>query len=224
MSGKVEKMMMKTKKIILTLLGTSLLTITTGCGQTPFGVLGGFQSSEIATDGLEDALSSKTTPYALLSSEQVYKSMSSLTGTPFNNQTMNEYNARQAVLASGFDLKMITSPMLISITNLASVFCNETLSRESALPADQRKFFGDVDFSKGATNIDPASYSSVSGKLSMAFWGRSPSSEEAQVLNEGKNEFVAALAAADAMNANSSRNLMLFTCTGMLSSFDTYTF
>lgn len=214
--------MKNTKKILLALLGSSCLTLTTGCGQTPFGALGGFQSNETATT--DDSVNVTVTPYALLSAEQVYKSMSSLTGTTSNPRTMAEYNARQSVLSSSFDLKTITSPMLISITNLASVFCSETLAREVPLQSAERKFFANVDFTKGAKSIDPAAYTSTIGKLSNAFWGRSPSSEETQVLNEGKEDFVSAMTAADVASATSSRNLMLFACTGMLSSFDSYSF
>lgn len=214
--------MKKTNKILLALLGSSCLALTTGCGQTPFGALGGFQSNDISSN--DESANVTVVPYALLSAEQVYKSMSSLTGTESNPRTMAEYNARQSVLSSNFDLKTITSPMLISITNLASVFCNETLAREVALQSGERKFFGNVDFSKGAKNIDPVTYTSAIGKLSNAFWGRSPSSDEAQVLNEGKEDFVSALTATDVASANSSRNLMLFACTGMLSSFDAYSF
>lgn len=214
--------MKKSKKILLALLGSSCLTIT-GCGQTPFGALGGFQSNDISSNA-DESVNVTVTPYALLSAEQVYKSMVALTGTESNPRTMNEYNARQSVLSSSFDLKTITSPMLISITNLASVFCNETLAREVALQSGQRKFFGNVDFAKGVKSLDPASYTSAIDKLSGAFWGRSPSSDEAQVLNESREDFVSALNATEVASAISSRNLMLFTCTGMLSSFDSYSF
>lgn len=213
---------MKQMKIVLTL--SMLLTLTTACGQNPLAPGMGFGSSENASLEVDPSLNVMTMPFALLSSEQMLKSMSSLTNTPVNGALMNEYNNRQAVFAGGNDLKLVTSPMLIGVTNLSSVFCNETLNRETGLPAAQRRLFGDINFASNVRNVSEQNFAGVADKLSRAFWGRAPSSEELQILVIGKNEFVTALTTQEA-NANaSSRNLMLFTCTAMLSSLDAYQF
>ncbi len=201
-----------------------VLVLGTACGQNPLAPGMGFGGSDDSSFGIDPSLNVTTIPYALLSSEQMFKSMSSVTNTPISASSMNEYNARQAVFASGYDLKLVTSPMLIAVTNLSSVFCNETVTRERNLPASQRRLFSDIDFTKSINDVSTQNFQGAAQKMSQAFWGRSPSSVELQILSEGKAEFFSALTAQEASATASSRNLMLFTCTAMLSSFDSYQF
>lgn len=201
-----------------------MLILTTACSQNPLSSGMGFNVSEESSFDVDPSLNVTTVPYALLSSEQMLKSMASLTETPVNGTIMNEYNNRQAVFAAGNDLRLVTSPMLIAVANLSSVFCDETLRREINQPAAERRIFTDINFTTNVRAITNQNFSVVTGKLSRAFWGRGPSSEEMQILVQGKDAFVAALTTQEA-NANaSSRGLMLFTCTAMLSSLDSYQF
>jgi hypothetical protein len=222
MKGQENKMI---KKQILSLL--TLLTIAVffqNCGQSPLGFLDfnhGESDSASSTPPEENVV---TVPYALLSAEQVFKSMASVTGTAPDGTIMGEYNNRSSVLGVGNDLNLVTSPMMLGVTNLASTFCNGTIGREAGQTVDLRKLFSQVDFGKPIANVNDSVFQSTVERIGKSFWGRSPSSEESAALAEAKTEFVSALTDNEKSQANSTRNLMLFTCTAMLSSFDSISF
>lgn len=196
--------------------------LTVACGQNPLTNMGGFSSATISDEGWEPNLISN--PYALLSAEQVFKSYSSVTGVAPTQGITQDYNNRQAVLASSFNLKTVTSPMLIAATNLGSSFCFELITREMALQANQRAFFTAIDFTRGIASVTDSAFQSSIQNMSYAFWGRSPNSQESVILNEERESFANDFTAAEAGNRNSTRELMLFSCTAMLVSFDTISF
>jgi len=212
------------------LLALSPFLITQGCGQMAYGP-SGFDSSASSSSSLSgggggDAPAPNITsnPVALLSSEQVLKSMASVTGTPVDATIMTEYNLRQSVLGSGFDLSLVNSPMLIGLTNLASQFCNETVTREAALASTSRRYMASVDFTKPVSGVSDAVFASVVNNFAMALWGRAPTADESTTLLQGRADFVTALTGSNLTAVKSTNNLMLFTCTGMLSSFAAYSF
>lgn len=213
------------------LLALSPFLITQGCGQMAYGP-SGFESTESSSGGggggggggYAPDPNVTSNPVALLSAEQVLKSMSSVTSTPISAAIMTEYNNRQSVLGSDFDLSLVTSPMLIGLTNLASQVCKETITRETAATSANRRFLASVDFTKPANSVSPDIYSDVVNNFAMAFWGRAVNADEDTVLLQGRTDFMAALSSNDLKSANSTTNLMLFTCTGMLSSFESYSF
>lgn len=158
--------------------------------------------------------------YTVQSSEQLVRSLASVTGVDYNTAIINEFNTRRALMSTDYDLKTVTAPMLISISNLSSQFCAELVRRESALAAAQRSLFRTVDFNRGLNSVQDADFGLELDALSLKFWGRALSTEERTILNELKLGFTNALAA-DARNASAqTRNLMVTTCTSMLSSFD----
>jgi len=211
------------KQTLITVIGLlALLIAHQNCAQTPFGVLG-LSTDEADFSSTEESTPSSN-PYALLSAEQLFKSMESVTGTPASGTIVNEYRARANLFGTGNDLRLVTAPMLIGTANLASQFCNETLSREIAQAAAQRKFFTAIDFARPVSTLSEDAYRTTLAQLGRSFWGRSPSSVESQILLTGKSEFVAGLTTAEAGQTNSTRNLMLFTCTGMLASFESLIF
>ncbi len=207
------------KILTFTLIALAMTLVYQNCSR-----LSSSQSSSQSSWVEESEVNVTSVPYALLSSEQVLRSMASVTDTPVNGTITNEYNRGQSVLAGGFDLKMVTSPMLMATTNLASTFCNETLNKEIARPVDQRKLFRNIDFTKSAFVLTDANYQSTLQFLSSAFWGRALSENELEILLSAKGEFMTPLTDAEQKQTASSKNLMLYTCTAMLSSFDSISF
>jgi hypothetical protein len=193
------------------------------CGQTPFGSMG-FELREMNSDGGDTG--DVTVPFALLSADQVFKSMASVTGIAPDAAITTEYNSVSNVLSSGYDLRLLTSPMMIGSANLASRFCNATIAGTTA----KERFYSGIDFTKGIENnsgaqlLSEEAYQSSVEKMGQAFWGRMPSSEEFQIISEAKSEFLAEYTPAERQSADSSTKLMLFTCTAMLVSFDAMSF
>lgn len=165
-------------------------------------------------------------PYALLTSEQIFNSFINLTDQPnFSNNIMNEFNLRSGTLSVTSDLKFMNAPMLLAITSLAGEVCNGLVAREQAIAdTTQRRFFSNVNFGQAIANFDQQSYSSTVSRLASSFWGRSPSSEELQMFSEFRNDFIAAVPAAQINQAAQTRALALSTCTAMLATFDVYTY
>lgn len=177
--------------------------------------------------GLDGTLDQKTNlPYALQTSEQVFNSFINLTDQPnFSNTIMNEFNIRSGTLSVKSDLKFMNAPMLFAITSLAGEVCNGLVAREQAIvDTTQRKFFSSVNFAQAITSLDQASYTSTVTRLANSFWGRAPSSEEIQLFDGFRTDFIAAIPAAQAAQAAQTRALALSTCTAMLATFDVYTY
>lgn len=214
------------KKNLLYLSSFALILLGyQNCGQSLLTKDGGSQdSSSQASSGYQEEFKISS-PVALLSYEQVFKSMASVTGVPLNNGAVNnEFNQRSGLFAANFDVKNVNSPMLMGIANLASVFCNQMLNTEASAQDANRKFFNGVNFNAGVNSYSQSLYESSLNKMALSFWGRSPSSVELNNLNAGRTEFLADYTTAEINNSASTRNLALYACTAMLSSSDSYTF
>lgn len=217
---------MKTRNIITLSCFLVILLGYQNCGQTLLTKDSGSQdlaSSSVAMGFQEEYKISS--PVALLSYEQVFKSMASVTGVPVTNQAVNsEFNQRSGLFAANYDVKNVNSPMLMGITNLASVFCNQVLTTEMAAADSGRKFYNGVNFNAGVASFSQSSFQNSLNKMALAFWGRNMTVAELSNMQSSRDEFLADYSAAELANANSTRNLTLFSCTAMLASTDSYTF
>lgn len=186
------------------------------------------QSSAAAADPI-------STPYALLTGEQLLKGMFNVTGTASTTAVTNEFNSRANVFSLNPDLKSTTSPMMIAVTSLGGEVCNNLLTVEAgtnntggasgtAKAAADRAFFGSIDFTKAASNVSAAQYDAVIRSMARNFWGRNENPDEHALLVAGKSEFLANLDTAKVTQAVSTRDLMLFTCGAMISSIDAMTY
>jgi len=215
---------MKAMISLATLIGVA--TIFQNCGQTPLGALGFNAEEQDSSAEVEQGSEGVSAQYALLSSDQVFKSMASVTGIAPNTTITTEYNQVSNILSSGYDLRLVNSPMMIGSANLASRFCSETMIQT----ASRDRFYPGIDFAKavetntGTLNLTDEAYQASIENLGQAFWGRAPSSEEFQVIFDAKDEFLADYTAAERQAVNSSTRLMLFTCTAMLVSLDAMSF
>jgi hypothetical protein len=121
---------------------------------------------------------------------------------------------------------LVTAPMLITATNLASRFCSLTMQSADT----KARFYRGIDFKQGVENdsggsiLTDSMFNTSIQNLSNAFWGRSPSSDETSIITNAKSEFLSAYSVAERRNQDSSTKLMLFTCTAMLVSFDSISF
>lgn len=220
------------------LLAMTPFLITQGCGQMAYGPGGANSSSDSSSLGTAggggggsggtaapvQAPAPTANPVALLSAEQVLKGMASVTGQPISATIMTEYNTRSAVLATGNDLSMVSSPMLIGLTNLASQYCQALVTAEAAEAAASRKFTASIDYTKAVGSVTDANYSLMTNAMAMAFWGRPASADENTILLQAKADFISALTGSSLTAVASTSNLVLYACTGMLASFEAYSF
>lgn len=100
-------------------------------------------------------------------------SYNEVTGIPLNNPQVDIVLKK---VLSQLPLKGVveemSSPLILSVTELAGTFCAEMLAVESPKSPAERKLFRDVDFKMGPKQFTPAVTSAVLNELANAFWGR----------------------------------------------------
>lgn len=204
------------KKILLALF----VFISVGCHQSDFVADDG-DSEPIAPARSPSATSANDLIYqnklkvSLLSGYPLFNSLATVTGhTAPTTSQIQVYDQVGRLLAAGQDLDLVNGPMLVAIATLASPFCDNLIDIELR---GSRKFFAGLDLSRSPANISADQYLESINRMAFSFWGRSISEEEAQVLQEYRTEFSGTAGA-------TARNLMMSTCTVMLTSFDFLTF
>lgn len=161
---------------------------------------------------------------SLMTSDQVYLTMSELTGIAPTDTIASEYEGTSRTALSGTQkVAGITPPVMMSAANLASRFCNNLVALESGRDPSERRFFGAVDFTVGPSSIEDAEYEDILVQLSQKIWGRSLSGFERQAFYEFRSEYVGGLDAAGARNRTQTVRMMLSLCTAVLASYEAMT-
>jgi hypothetical protein len=164
-------------------------------------------------------------PVALLSGEQVYRSMLSVAGISApSNEIIGEYNRRKGSFATGNSVELMNSPMVIGMTSLGGEICNSIINREKPLKIESRKYLGSVDLSKNVAAVTAEQYAEIIYNFSNYFWGRPVTEEEQGILNEFRTSYETALSATDKAAVASSTKLVLSTCAALISTFDAMTY
>ena len=173
-----------------------------------------------AKPNLSTSVSSKTVGASLMSGEQMMRSMSNVTKTEINATIANEFNTRKTLMTGNFAVDSVTSPMMISVTNLASRFCEAMVNREAALTSPERRFLQAVDFSKPVADLSDVQFSDAVTKMGASILGRNISPDELSILFEGRRDFEANIPAANRGQSAQTKLLFLFSCSGLMSTFD----
>ncbi len=181
---------------------------------------GGVASSASTTEEVQ-------LPIALLSSEQIFKSMISVSGIVSADNSsdqadaliMSTYRDRSGTLPSGQDLRLMTAPMLVSVTNLASAICAKLVAQESAITdASSRLYFREFNFASGPSSVSDQALVAAAGRMARNFWRRDIKGEELDAVTSiMRTDF---LAEANGTAPAETRSLAIGTCTAMLSSMD----
>lgn len=206
-------------KIIIFIAIGAVMALTQNCARIP--LLGTASDSNETSQASTEPIQS---PYGLITGEQALQGMLKVTGVALTGGITNEFNARNSAFSSGPDLKQTTSPMMVAFTSMGGEVCNQLVANEAGKAAADRSFFGSVDFTKPIASVSAGSYDEVVRAFSRNFWGRNETAEEKSMLLDGKADFVANFAANRATSNESTRDLLVFTCAAMISSFDSVTY
>ncbi len=214
---------------MLAILALSAVTLTfQNCG--PQGVLeqpGAVDQSSVTELVIDDPIVAfdQRNDMKVMTSDQVYRSMSSLTGVDLGNTiAQNDWrNNRTNTLADNFSLNAITPPLLLNLTNLAGIFCDESLKVETVATATRRLFVG-VNFAEPVSALSGPAFGSFVQNLSQVLWGRTITAAEQTMLEQARSNHDNAIVAAQRANVAETRRLALMVCTAMLSSNDSFTF
>lgn len=222
MNFKISRKWKKISMIVAGMVGLS--TLTFNCAPSMFQSM---KFGEGAGNGLLEAVEDifsgpKKSPFAMMTAKQTYKTFLNVTGQEGAQTTtqLSEYDARFSSLSSNDRLSSINAPLQMAAVSLAGEVCNGLVTKETAAAASARRFFSQVDFTKPVSGNSQAAFSATVQVMANSFWGRSPTSDEASLLNQFYNEF----SATAGTNTAGTRNLYLATCAAMLGSYDTYTY
>lgn len=154
---------------------------------------------------------------------QVVPAMSAVTGIPVSNSNVQNYYSsaitRMSVDGSG---TAVSSALLATYTTMASIFCQELVTKESP-PNGPAVLFSDLDYTKGVSGLTPAVRAALLKKLTNQFWGRDPSAGESATFNTMLDEISTQLNGITGYYTDSTsktKAISLSSCTAILSSLD----
>ncbi len=165
-----------------------------------------------------------TKPNAVLTSLQVYESMSNLAGlssSDISNTQVQEFTRREGAFPVSSDLTTVNAPMLLALTSYAGEVCNGLLTKEKNLTDTERQYLRSINLNGLASDVTPDQYNQLVSNLTNSFWGRAPSSEELAAFTSFRTDFVAA---GNTTQTRSVNGLVVATCAGILSAFDVFTY
>ncbi len=204
------------KPMFVIIVCSATMTLFMNCQGSIDGFSSGSDSNGLTT--IQSKIENQN--YTIQSSDQLVRSMASVTGVDYASTIINEYNARKALMTNDYSLESVTAPMLVSIANLGSQFCNELIRKEVALTTANRIFFNQIDFTKAVSTVTDAQFNQTLDILGQNFWGRNLTAEEKSILNQGKLEFINAIPTGSSTSAAQTQYLILSTCTGMLAALE----
>ncbi|MFL5812561.1 MAG: hypothetical protein ACJ763_03210 [Bdellovibrionia bacterium] len=151
---------------------------------------------------------------------QVVPAMSAVTGIPMSNTNVQRYYSsaitRMSVDGSG---TAVSSALLATYTTMASIFCQELVTKESP-PNGPAVLFADLDYTKGVSGLTPAARAALLKKLTQQFWGRDPSTGESASFNTMLDEISTPLNGVGVSSTEKTKTIALSACTTILSSLD----
>lgn len=153
------------------------------------------------------------------SHEQIFYTMSSLTGVPVtNNEVRNVYNQVSTSLPTDNDLKVFLPPHQLAITKLAAEFCNSLVENANLRQAIWPSYTG------FATTVGRGSLSAQNREIIIqgavdAFWGGVISEDELYAAEEELDLLITDLLVGESTSdAAVTRNVIKGVCTVALSS------
>ncbi len=169
-------------------------------------------------DGVCEVVDQKVV--AVSNSQNTLTSMLQQTGvTNPSNRTMNTYGTQGTKISETGASNTVTAPMWVAITTVASEVCNDLVNQEKALPANDRRFFTSIDFTKGFNMMSAQAKEDSIRRLARNLWARNESGQEKILIRAAVDEaFSGSTAAADTDKA------AFFICTTMLSSMKAHAY
>lgn len=215
------------KLVLLVLIFGALSVVGFNCGRPQFQVDQNLvsYSNDSSSAMLVSSSDKVDTAWALLTSEQVFRSMLSLTNQSQPTTAMiNEYNSRAGGLGVTTNLNLMNGPMMIAVTSLAGIVCDGLITKEAAMMSGQRTFYNSIDFTKGPSLVSDTAYADMVSRFSNHMWGRDLDQDEQAIYAGYLSEFRTNLSATDVNLASQTKVLALSVCTSALSTFDSYTY
>lgn len=166
-----------------------------------------------------------TNPITVSYSENIITSMQLQTGlATVSARTLTANTNAKAKITETGKADSVNAPMWMAVTNLASEVCLDLITDEKAKAATARRFFGQVDFTRAPSSFTSETKSDMIRRMARNFWGRNETVAEKTVLVSSLDAAVADSRRTGANDAAETEDILIYTCTAMLSSLNAITF
>lgn len=187
------------------------------------------QSSKLASSGTSNGASGNldedTKPVTVAYSENTLPTMQLQTGMQtVSARTLTAKTQAVAKITETGKVDTLNAPGLMAVTNLAGEVCLDLITEEKAKAAATRRFFNQVDFTKAAATLTADNKADLVRRMSRNFFGRNETSAEKTLILSSIDAAIADARRTGVSDGVDTEDIMIYTCSAMLSSLDAYTF
>lgn len=166
-----------------------------------------------------------TNPITVSYSENIITSMQLQTGlATVSARTLTANTNAKAKITETGKADSVNAPMWMAVTNLAGEVCLDLVTDEKAKAATARRFFGQVDFTRAPASFTSDIKSDLIRRMARNFWGRNETVAERTVLVSSLDSAIADARRTNVNDATETEDILVYTCTAMLSSLNAITF
>lgn len=160
-----------------------------------------------------------TKTVSLINANRALDSLVSCLGTEKpSSKAKEEWQQNKGAISAEGDANSLTAPMLAALLKVSAEVCNDLVSIESGLPDSQRRIFAGVNFSGGPASIDNFLVGDITRRLARSCWGRNERENELDQISET----VDAAFSGAANNSSETSRKLVFLCTMVAGSFQTF--
>lgn len=213
-------------KLVSVGLLTILVTVFTQCGKNTMQIGNSSSNNSNAGGGLTNPsmdhgqmINNTEISEGIKSHEQIFFTMSELTGVPVTNaEVRNIYNQVATSLPTDNDLKVFLPPHQLAITKLAAEFCHVLVENTTLRAVIWPNFnFRSIPTATDGVN-NPAIRSAIIGQVLQAFWGGVITEAELYAAEDELDLLITDMLAGETNDNTATRNVFKGVCTAALSS------
>lgn len=225
---KLTKMTLSQKRKLLaaTTLPLCAVVLMLGFQNCSPGVV---QSSKLASTGTGGPplgnIEEDTKPVTVAYSENTLPSMQLQTGLQtVSARTLAARNLAITKMTETGIVDTLNAPGLMAVTNLAGEVCLDLIVEEKAKVAADRRFFNQVDFTKAPSTLTADNKQDLVRRMSRNFFGRNETLAEKTLILSSLDSAISDGRRTGVNDEAETEDILLFACTGMLSSLGAYSF
>lgn len=152
---------------------------------------------------------------------QVLPNMLSITGLQSPSTTTRDtFNLKKSSFSETGRATSLNAPIVMAYVSVGAEVCNDVISQEKKITADQRRLFPKVNFTAGLNSFSADIQEDTVNRLARSFWGRNETTEESALLHEALTE---AFGEGTDNQAKDTEAAVLYLCTVMIASLDAIT-
>ncbi len=149
-------------------------------------------------------------PVRLKNGLEVFYSYEAITAIDGSDAELKElFKLNQDRLPRNGLAQELSSPVILSLTELAGGFCKKSVTKEKTLSIGERQLFSDIDFDRGAVQFSSYLAEKIADDFALMFWGREIQKSEKDLVTQ----LIASVGKDDSASPASTERVLLFLCT-----------